>query len=133
LSRWRTSTAYLLKLPQKSSEDRAHRDRVVELLIHDLEVQLSPFVIHEKAEARRADFVSLCKRGERLGQTILSQPAVWKFQWKLEQKSRAGEGGNKDRPLRAPLVVFPALQRTTDSQARKVEPPYLSLEPLLAH
>ena len=97
--------------------------------MRDLEVQLSPFMIHEKADARRADFVSLCKRGERLGLMILSQPAVWEFQWELERKSRAGESGNKDRP---PLVIFPALQRTTDSQARKLEPPYLSLEPLLA-
>ena len=122
---------YLLRLPQKSSEDRTRRDRVVELLMHDLEVRLSPLMIHEKAEAGKADFVSLCKRGERLGLTILSQPAVWKFQWKPEQKSRAGESDNKDRPPRTPLVVFPALQRTTDSHARKLEHPYLSLEPLV--
>jgi hypothetical protein len=119
---------YLLRLPQKSSEDRTQRDRVVELLMRDLEVRLSPFMIHEKAEARRADFMSLCKRGERLGLMILSQPAVWKFQWKVEQKSRAGESDNKGRPLKTALVVFPALQRTTDSQARKLEPPHVSLE-----
>jgi hypothetical protein len=99
--------------------------------MHDLEVQLSPFMIHEKAEARRTDFVSLCKRGERLGLTILSQPAVWKFQWKVEHKSRAGESDNKGKPLKTPLVVFPALQRTTDSQARKLESPLVSLEPRL--
>lgn len=99
--------------------------------MHDLEVRLSPFIIHEKAEARKADFVSLCKRGERLGLTIFSQPAVWRFQWKLEQKSRAGESDNKDRPLKTPLVVFPALQRTTDNQARKLEYPHVSLEPQL--
>ena len=99
--------------------------------MHDLEVRLSPFMIHEKAEARRADLVSLCKRGEGLGLTIFSQPVVWIFQWKLEQKTRAGEYDKKDRPRKAPLVVFPALQRTTDGQARKLESPYVALEPQL--
>jgi hypothetical protein len=121
---------YLLRLPYKSNEDQTRRDRTIQLLMHDIEVQLSPFMINEKAEARRADFVSLCKRGERLGLTILSQPAVWEFQWELRQKARAEESGNKARPLKTPLVVFPALQRTTDNQARKLEPPYLSLGPL---
>jgi hypothetical protein len=113
--------------------DQIQRDRVIELLMHDLEPRLSPFMIHEKTEARKADFVSLCKRGEGLGLTIFSQPAVWIFQWKLEQKSRAGERGNKGRPLKAPLVVFPTLQRTTDNQARKLESPHVLLKPQLAH
>jgi hypothetical protein len=120
---------YLLRLPERSSQDRLQIDRVIDLVMHDLEVQLSPFMIQEKSETRRADFVSLCKRGEKLGLTILSQAAVWKFQWKLEQRPRASKSDDKARAPKTSLVVFPALQRTTDNQARKLESPYVSLDP----
>lgn len=129
LSRWRTSTAFLLKVPDKSPEERVVRDQNIQTIYQELNAVLGPFILPEKVEEHRADLAALSKRGERIGMSILSQPAVWEFQWNI--RLNAEDGSSKPRVQRKPLVVFPALRRMTDNKGVRLDPPLVTLKPQL--
>jgi len=102
LSRWRTSSAFLLKLSEKpGAEEKDHRERALANLLRHLNDWIAPFEIPEKSEVRVKDLESLCIRGGRLGATLFSQPAMWEFLWNFEEPPQS-----RSSRQRVPLVIF---------------------------
>jgi hypothetical protein len=102
------------------------RYRSIQSIILELDTLLDPYALSENAKERRADLTALSERGERLGLSILSQPAVWEFRWDNSEESRY-ELGNSTRQKNL-LVVFPGFQRITDHKARRLDSPHVALE-----
>jgi hypothetical protein len=131
ISRWRTSTALLLG-SRLSDRDLAHRDSVIDFLVQSLDLILSPFENHQQAEARKKSLIAVCKRAEKLGLVLLSQPAEWEFNWRHRPRTaeRTSDGRPPRKPVKdTPIAYFPGLVKVTDNSAMQLEAPRMVLKP----
>lgn len=103
-SRWRVSTALLLK-----SEDASLRTQAREYWLDRLQRRLEPFQLNTPGinAQTREDLYAICKLAENLASLVYSQPARWEFNW----------------PKRSQLVIFPDFVRATDNSARRLDRP----------
>jgi len=129
LSRWRTSTAYLLG-SDESHRYRAQLQPVIDALLADVDRVTGEYIGRQTDRDRRQHFSKLCKRAQDLGLLILSQPAEWRLCWKEAanaQKATTGvtRSGRASKPF---FVVQPQLQRVTDNVARRLDRPLVVLE-----
>jgi len=121
LSRWRTSTAFLLNLREEPKDGRRQQlQKTIHELREELEGILSPYAYSDSRENWQASLSELLKRGERLGCLIFAQPALLEFKWSLPRKYASGFS-EKDQKQKKPVVVFPAFRRKTDDKARRLE------------
>ena len=112
-----------------SNENQAHLDQATSMLIQRLDVVLLPFADAHSQEARKEHLLGLCKRAERVGMLLLSQPAEWTFEWSYSPGVSGASEGRQARKSINSVVVFPGLVRLTDNTARKLERPRVVLEP----
>lgn len=123
LSRWRTSTRYLLG-EQTGDDERARRDQVANAIVETLTPVLRRYAQPQLEDERRADLVRVCRKAEQLGLLLLAQPAEWMVDWEAETpKGTTGrDGRRKAPPTGQGMVVFPALIKVTDDAARLIQP-----------
>lgn len=81
--------------------------------MQNIDISVAPFASVESAESRRRDIEALCKQGQHLGLTMLSQPTLYELVWGLprDQKTRGTE-----RSLA--LAVYPGLRIAIDEDGK---------------
>lgn len=129
LSRWRVST-HLLLGNQLSDENKVRLEESASALVQKLDVVLLPFADPKTEQARKEHLLGVCRRAERVGMLLLSQPAEWSFDWSyLPRVSGSSDGRQQGKKSIKSVVVFPGLVRLTDNSTRKLDKPRVVLEP----
>lgn len=118
-SRLRTSTLYLLKADLGPREAQ-HLDQAVAKITERVNTQIHQFELPGMNSNRMTDLDAICRSTVILGRRLLSQPAVWKFKWRVASDTATG--------TRHQLVYFPCLVRLTDNKARKLRTPQVVLQ-----
>ena len=129
LSRWRVSTHMLLG-HQLSDEKKLRLEQSALALVQKLDVVLLPFADPKTEQARREHLLGVCKRAERVGMLLFSQPAEWSFDWSyLPRVTGSSDGRQQGKKSIKSVVGFPGLVRLTDNSTRKLDRPRVVLEP----
>lgn len=123
-ARLRTSLAFLLR-PDATSE-QSRLDSAISAVEHELNNQLQMFETASTSLQRTNDLEALCRTCASFGRIILSQPAMWTFDWSPGRGPQSSADA-ATQESQSQLVYFPALIRLTDNKSRKASRPHIAM------